>query len=250
MRSSLGVLSVVFILIQALPGLVPAQEKQGPVLGRPLNATEARSGQQPRSPLAASRGVHLQIDGNLVGQISIAGSTKPGHAQVNFVQRGNLIATAQSDEFGRFQITGLTPGIYSIGAKGSNGVALLAVPVLPFEANAPGEESILKLKLIPQTDYELLPKAARKAGPTIVVKPSKSASASPLTPLLGIGASGAAGKSGPALGVGGLGANIGGATGASRVGTAGDQLKSQTDPLGTRGTDNVTSGGSTAASAP
>ncbi len=226
MRSSLGVLPVVFVLFQALPGLVLAQEKterQGSLLDRPVNAADSRTAPRPAPAPTTSRGVHLQIDGNLVGQIAIPGSTKPGHAQVNFVQGGKLIATVQSDEFGRFQIIGLTPGVYSIRAKGPGGVALLAVPILPFEANAAGEESILKLTLIPQADYDLLPKAVGKARPKIVLKPDKSASASPLTPspltpLLSAAAS--------------------------------DHLKSQTGPLGNRGTDNVTPGGSTPASAP
>jgi hypothetical protein len=128
--------------------------------------------------------VHLQIDGNLAGRVTLAGSTQPAHAQISLVQGGRLIATARSDEFGRFQVTGLTPGVYSVGAKGPGGIAVFAVPVLPFEPNSPGAESILNVILISQSDFELLPKAARRVEPPVVVTPNRSATESPAGPSL------------------------------------------------------------------
>jgi hypothetical protein len=128
--------------------------------------------------------VHLQIDGNLAGRVTIAGSTLPAHAQVSFVRGGRLIASAGSDEFGRFQITGLTPGVYSIGAKGPGGITIFAVPILPFEPNLPGAESILSVKLISESDYGLLPVPAKPVVPTVLVKPDKSASAAPAARVL------------------------------------------------------------------
>ena len=100
---------------------------------------------------------------------------------------GGWLRRAGSDEFGRFQITGLTPGVYSVGAKGPGGITIFAVPILPFEPNLPGAESILSVKLISQSDYGLLPAAAKPVVPTVLVKPEKSAAAVPARTRVGCG---------------------------------------------------------------
>jgi hypothetical protein len=186
MRFSFGVLPIVSVLSLAISGLSVAQEKsekQGPQLAQPANAMSPRAEKLPTPAPAAFRGVHLQIDGNLAGRVMIAGSTRPAHAQVSFVRGGRLVGTVGSDEFGRFQITGLTPGVYSVGARGPAGITIFAVPILPFEPNSPGAESILNVKLISQSDYGLLPTPSKPAIPTMVIRPEKSAAASPAAPL-------------------------------------------------------------------
>jgi hypothetical protein len=166
----------------AVSGLSLAQEKsekQGPRLAQPVNAASPRGEKLATPAPVAYRGVHLQIDGNLAGRVTIAGTTRPAHAQVSFVRSARLVATAGSDEFGRFQIIGLTPGVYSVGAKGPGGITVFAVPILPFEPNLPGAESILSVKLISQSDYGLLPAPPKPVVPTVLVKPEKAASAVP-----------------------------------------------------------------------
>jgi hypothetical protein len=103
--------------------------------------------------------VHLRVDGNLFGRISLFASTGnlvPAKATIHFVQNGHEVFTTQSDERGNFQAVGLRPGVYSVIAMGADGFTAFSVLVLPYDPAIPEDELLLQGTLIPPADMALL----------------------------------------------------------------------------------------------
>ncbi len=137
------------------PAKQPAAIKQPAVTAASAPAT--RPVPQPDNGTKTSYTVvvHLRVDGNLAGRLSMidpSGKRIPARANVSFLQNGQVVASAQSDEFGRFQVTGLRPGVYSVIASGPDGFAAVSVQVLPFAADASKEQVTLELTLVPLGD--------------------------------------------------------------------------------------------------
>ncbi|MGQ9574323.1 MAG: carboxypeptidase regulatory-like domain-containing protein [Thermoguttaceae bacterium] len=103
--------------------------------------------------------VRLHVDGNLAGRVSsldASGNRVPARAQISFFRNGEVVAVAHSDEQGRFQVTGLEPGVYSVVASGAEGFAAVSVQVLPYAQQAAKEELVLELTLVPGEEADAL----------------------------------------------------------------------------------------------
>lgn len=103
--------------------------------------------------------VYLRVDGNLAGRVSVfdsQGARRPVSTTVKFVQRGQVVNTARSDEWGRFQSTGLLPGVYSVISVGKSGVGVYAVRILPYNETSSRAQSLLDVVLVPTGDSGLI----------------------------------------------------------------------------------------------
>ncbi len=128
--------------------------------------------------------VRLRVDGNLAGRVvkfTPSGEVVPAQAKVFFVQNGQVVGNVQTGENGAFQAMKLSPGVYSVMAAGADGIAVLAVRVLPYAspevkrqasgasessgglrartvalAETPADENTLEIPLIPRSDLDAL----------------------------------------------------------------------------------------------
>ena len=103
--------------------------------------------------------VHLQVDGNLKGQLVVldaAGKPTPAQGKVSFLQNGQVVAAAQTDSNGVFQVPGLKPGVYSVLASGPEGFAAMTVQVSPYAADAPAAQLTLEMTLVPLDQADAL----------------------------------------------------------------------------------------------
>jgi len=184
--------------------------------------------------------VHLQVDGNLPGRL-VGGNEPTGgrvaRGQVVFMQKGQIVGKATADEWGRFQILGLQPGVYSVMAYGPSGVEILSVNVLPFAEDVTDGLSPLTLNLVPSEEFN-------KLLQTMNGQATSGADSSDATPAAGDampaaaaaggggGGGGDAGALGAALGAAAAGAGIaaGGATGSGGGGGSGGNVASPFTP--------------------
>ena len=99
--------------------------------------------------------VHLQNDGNLVGRVGVfdaAGVRRPVQVRIAFAKDGQLLQTVRSDEWGRFQVAGLKPGVYSALMVGQGVFGAFQVKVAQFTETALTEELFLDATLVPVAD--------------------------------------------------------------------------------------------------
>ena len=219
MRSVLA-LSILFYPVLSLaqdPGKTPAGgEGQTPSADAkaPVTTTSTQNGQNGTGTPPGNGGsqttftvvVHLRVDGNLAGRVSVLtpdGKRVPARAHVSFLQSGQIRGAADTDEQGRFQVNGLQPGVYSVLASGPDGFAAVSVQVLPYSPDAPKERLTLDLTLVPPGDdlSDLLAQA-----PVGVPIGSQGV---PMSGGGGSGGGGGWGLLGVALGAAGLGLGIG-----------------------------------------
>lgn len=157
--------SLMALSILLYPVLTVAQDPAGkPAAGEAQGAApNGSSGAPPpangKLPAPNTTVVHLQVDGNLKGKLSIldsAGKPSPAQAKITFLQNGQVVATAQADAGGVFQVPGLKPGVYSVIASGPDGFAATTVQVLPFAGDAPAAELTLNMTLVPLNGADAL----------------------------------------------------------------------------------------------
>jgi hypothetical protein len=182
-----------------------------------------------------SHQVHLDAHGNLSGQIEGLNGEATGLASpvnVSFVQNGKVVATATSDGFGRFQMTGLQPGTYSVLAYGPDGVSAFSAQVLPVssqviptaEGAAADSSTTLDVDVVPTADATTLAQTGEDPNASSVTAAAGTIpSDTGVPPPAGGGGGGDAGALGAALGAAAAGAGIaaGGATGAGGGGGGG-----------------------------
>lgn len=121
-----------------------------------------------------SRAAHERADGNITGRVSAftaSGTLEPARARVYFVQKGKVMTSARSDEEGRFQASGLEPGVYSVLAVGRKGFGVLSAAIRSSDEGAAKERSTvfqvglasqplasLDITLIPAEEFGMLAK--------------------------------------------------------------------------------------------
>ena len=155
--------------------------------------------------------VYLRVDGNLAGRVSIldaSGNRAPARAHVAFLQSGQTVRAADSDEQGRFQVAGLEPGVYSVIASGPDGFAAASVQVLAYAQDVPKEQLTLNLTLVPAGEADSLSAllAQTPKDPPLATQGASGGGGGG-----GFGGGGGAGWGilGAALGAAGLGVGIG-----------------------------------------
>ena len=146
--------------------------------------------------------VRLRVDGNLAGRvrgIGAGGTLVPIRATVSFVQNGQVIGSARSDERGRFQGHGLRPGVYSVLAEGQGQIGAFSVEILPFAEGATQEELLLDITLMPVADLLNL-----IAGMNTLPAPAKTPPVPPQYQPMMMGGGGGGGGLGALAGLAGL----------------------------------------------
>jgi|GEM_PF-5941371 len=109
---------------------------------------------------AATR-VMARDDGSVSGRLSVLTpnglSAAPGMS-VTFLRDGRIAAQARSGADGTYQVTGLSPGTYSMVARGPAGFATMSVVVDRFNnAAQPGDvDFVLDTTVIPAGDLQTL----------------------------------------------------------------------------------------------
>ena len=216
--------SLMALSILLYPVLTVAQDPAGkPAAGEAQGAApNGSSGAPPpangKLPAPNAAVVHLQVDGNLKGKLSIldsAGKPSPAQAKITFLQNGQVVATAQADAGGVFQVPGLKPGVYSVIASGPDGFAATTVQVLPFAGDAPAAELTLNMTLVPLNEADALSDLLAQTPPGTPAPPVDP-------PAYGGGGGGGGGGGLGALGM------IGGALGAVGMGLGIGALSNQT----------------------
>ena len=220
------------------PAISASATTQSPRVAQNVASTAAQS-TNPVAPLAGGANVmhegrlvhmvHLQNDGNLVGRVGVfdaAGVRRPVLARIAFAKEGQLLQTVRSDEWGRFQVTGLKPGVYSALIVGQGVFGAFQVKVAQFKETALTEELFLDATLVPVADAPVFgqliasetnmmseffpgiaPTAALGAGAPVAATAAAGAAAGG-----GMGLGGMLGALG-ALGFGGGGSGVGGGGG-------------------------------------
>ena len=172
--------------------------------------------------------VHLQSDGNLAGRVGVfdaSGVRRPVLARIAFAKDGQILQTVRSDEWGRFQVTGLKPGVYSVLIVGQGVFGAFGVKVAQFTETALTEELFIDATLVPVADApvfgqmiasetnmlgQFFPGAAPPTGLGAVGAPAAAAAAGETGGGMGLGTLlGALGG----LGFGGQGTGAGGGGG-------------------------------------
>jgi hypothetical protein len=158
--------------------------------------------------------VHLRVDGNFAGRVFVldeVGKPRPVRARIAMLRGGQVVASTQADEWGRYQIVGVEPGVYSILAAANDYVAAATVHVLAFEPNGINNPAMLSISLLPATEIQMLRAMMGPVAPAATAVPAAAPAA---------GAAGAAGG-GAAVG-GGMGGMLGAAgAGLGAAGIAG-----------------------------
>ena len=147
------------LLVAQEPELKPSNGRDGVVEGA-TEATPAQAAQGPTTPAPRALGkrphaVRLRVDGNLAGRVSVingSGALQPLRAAISFVQDGQQIGLARSDERGRFQAVGLRPGVFSVLAEGAGQIAAFSVEIAPFDESGPEDRLLLDMTLMPASD--------------------------------------------------------------------------------------------------
>jgi hypothetical protein len=131
--------------------------------------------------------------------------------RVTLMQDGRIIAEARTNAEGEFQMPGVSPGEYTISARGAGGTAARSIRIAPFDQAVPNQPlDTFSLELTPLTDSSATP----GAGAPLVA---------PRTSSAGGGSSGGSGgtsggSGGVSLSPGGTGGGLGGAAGLAGVG--------------------------------
>ncbi len=218
---------VVGCMILVLGPVLSTAQEVGPTSLQPTapSTTNGNGGS------AAQPQVHLDAHGNIAGQIEGLNGEATGQASainVSFVQDGTVIASATSDGFGRFQVTGLQPGTYSVLAYGPDGVAAFSAQVLPpslqviptAEGAAADSSTTLTMNLVSTPDANTLDQTGENSN----TSSSTAVTGTPLDTGLPAPGGGGGNDAGGMLGaLGALGAlgGLGGATGGGGGGGAG-----------------------------
>jgi hypothetical protein len=93
------------------------------------------------APITAVRDVTLQDDGSLRGHVLDSQGQPFGNVQVSVVQQGKLVQAVQSDDAGRFAISGLRGGLYQLATE--QGVAVYRVWTPHTAPPSAGAEALL-----------------------------------------------------------------------------------------------------------
>lgn len=160
--------------------------------------------------------VHLAVDGNMAGRVFTyddSGVAQSTRARIALLRGGQVIATTRADEWGRFQIIGIQPGVYSILAAADDRLAVAAIRVIPFEQNGINNPSVLHIGLAPANELDML---KGMLGP---VPPAAAAAPAP-TPAAAGGGGGGGGLGG-LLGAAGMGLGAAGLGGGGEGGAGG-----------------------------
>lgn len=108
----------------------------------PLTASdeEFRIGNGESGTTVIGHRVQLQADGSLVGVVHLM-DQRTGRIRevldlsIYFVRNGRVSGQAEVENNGRFVVSGLTPGIYTVAGSGKDGVFAFGVEVAAFDAN-------------------------------------------------------------------------------------------------------------------
>jgi hypothetical protein len=175
--------------------------------------------------------VYLREDGNLVGRLTTLNASDvrvPVRGYVLFIRKRRVVARAESDEWGRFQVVGLPPAVYSVIARGKSVSSSIYDDEAPPVYAAVSERIVTYEEGAPKGQYtfdlSLITTAAEKVGEEAALLPAGAVP--PVEPEAlgdtGAGAGGAGGD-GAALAAllgAGLGAGVGAATGGGNSGPA------------------------------
>jgi hypothetical protein len=203
------------------PSVSGAGQTGGPNAGAPAKIVRTAAQDKPTPKVVPKNGVgqstfsvvvYLRVDGNLAGRVSIldsAGKRLPAKAHVSFIQRGKTLSAVDTNERGQFQVHGLQAGVYSVIASGPDGFAVIAAQVLPPAGDAPRDQLLLDLTLVPSDDADALSKLlAQTEPPEPPVAPVTEGQ-----PIYGGGSGGGGGGGGglgiAAMAMGGIGMGLG-----------------------------------------
>lgn len=213
-------------------GLVP-QVDMGPVMSAIQTYTRSSAGAAAGAAVGKDLDritehgdFELHADGSVKGQVVWAGpraelkTSLPG-MHVAFVQDGQVVATAVTNESGEFTLPGIVPGVYSMVVAGHQGFAAFAVgavrPVEQAQARtrrfefvaAAVQTPVVTVCPVPTSDFALLNQLAANNG-------QRAPAPAPMAGGGGFGGGGAAGGGGG----GGFGGGLLGAAAAAGAGAA------------------------------
>lgn len=195
----------------AVPAVAPEKTPTRSTNGRNGNGAEGAG------DIMDHHTARVQVDGNVLGVLFTfddAGNVVYVREKIDFIQNKKVVYSATSNEWGRFQVPGMQPGVYSAIAYGPPGLGVAKVRVLPYDPAVQNSDFVLHMTVIPLPDAEWLPKVVGElpvAGPAVAPTPPTAAAA----------AGGAGGGAAIAAGLGALGAGMGSSFGASSGGGGG-----------------------------
>lgn len=180
-------------------------------------------------PWYANHEMRLRTDGNLPGQLRAfdsSGNLSPIRARLFFLQNGQIVARAASEDTGHFQVIGLDGGIYSVIVASPEGLGAFAVRVLPRDnSDAPpprvksigGPQAVAYRQPVQTPDLTLdvsvVPPVDFQATSQIIQTQVPGFNAGGGVPAAGGGVGGGGSVAGGGGGGGGVGAGAGGGGG-------------------------------------
>lgn len=207
------------------PKSVPAKQVSQPAVA----ATTALASHVLANSSEDGLHVHLMVDGNFAGRAFVLdglGKPRPVRARIALVRGGQVVASTQADEWGRYQIVGVQPGVYSVLAAANDYVAAATVHVLAFEPNGANNPAMLSISLLPSSEIQMLKAMMGPVAPAAAAVPAATPAAGAATggaAAVGGGMGGMLGAAGAGLGAAGL-AGGGGEGGAGGNGGAASQF--------------------------
>ena len=98
--------------------------------------------------------VQLQADGALVGQVNLLDERTGRHREVldltvHFLRDGQHVGQTEAQRDGRFVISGLAPGVYSLLTTGEDGLTAIGIDVVGSQAQLP-QDSKYRLASVAQ----------------------------------------------------------------------------------------------------
>ena len=131
---------------------------------------------------------HLQLDNNLAvhaAQLDVKGVAVPVRAKVTIAQDGQIIASVRTDEWGRAQVVGLRPAVFSVLAVSEDGFAAFRAHVAPFDSPEEArkrpptpkrgsmwqtplqthrQSTAVEVSLVPASEYQLMKSLVQHKG--------------------------------------------------------------------------------------
>ena len=126
-----------------------------------------------RTKFIRSHWVRLTPTGSLVGKVSLlnanGGSRGAKSLEVRLSQKGMLVAKTYTDEFGKFRLENVQPGVYSLIARGSSGFVAFGLHALRSNGNISQSKQSDVIRLVQAVEVgETLEISSAAVPPTFI----------------------------------------------------------------------------------